>query len=62
MSIPSAWPQVLDFFGAPLVIESSPGQLSGDAGLLPVRQFDQRIGLTRANACALDAPRDPDLS
>ena len=62
MSIPSAWPQVLDFFGAPLVIEPSPGQLSGDAGLLPVRQFDQRIGLTRANACALDAPRDPDLT
>ena len=62
MSIPPAWPQVLDFFGIPLVLEPSPGQLSGDAGLLPVRQFDQRIGLTRANACALDAPRDPDLS
>jgi hypothetical protein len=48
MIIPPAWPQVLDFFGIPLVIEPSPGQLSGDAGLLPVRQFDQRIGLTRA--------------
>ena len=62
MSIPSAWPQVLDFFGAPLVIEPSPGQLSGDAGLLPVRQFDQRIGLTGAFAGALDDPRDPDLT
>jgi hypothetical protein len=30
--------------------------------LLPVRQFDQRIRLTRANACALDDPRDPDLT
>src|SRR5262250_88552 len=62
MSIPSAWPQVLDFFGTPLVVEPSPGQLSGDAGLLPVRQFDQRIGLTRAFAEALDDPRDPALT
>src|SRR5215470_13731389 len=59
MSIPSAWPQVLDFFGTPLVIEPSAGQLSGDAGLLPVRPFDQRIGLTQAFADALDDPRDP---
>src|SRR6516225_10796513 len=60
MSIPSAWSQVLDFFGTPLVIEPSPGQLSSDAGPLPVRQFDQHIGLTRAFAAALDDPRDPD--
>src|SRR5262245_13549605 len=52
MSIPPAWPQVLDFFGTPLVIEPSPGQLSGDAGLLPVRQFDERIGLTQAFTAA----------
>jgi Transposase DDE domain group 1 len=62
MSIPDAWPQVLDFFGTPLVIEPSSGQLSSDAGLLPIRQFDDRIGLTRAFAEALDDPRDPDLS
>ena len=62
MSIPPAWPQVLDFFGPPLVIEPSPGQLSGDAGLLPIRQFDQRIGLTRAFAQALDDPRDAGLT
>jgi hypothetical protein len=59
MSIPPAWPQVLDFFGTPLVIEPSPGQLSSDSGLLPVRQFDQHIGLTRAFAEALDDTRDP---
>jgi hypothetical protein len=47
MSIPAAWPRVLDFFGTPLVIEPSPGQLSSDAGLLPIRQFDERIGLYR---------------
>jgi hypothetical protein len=61
MSIPAAWPQILDFFSTPLVIEPSPGQLSSDAGLLPIRQFDQRIGLTQAFADALDDPRDPDL-
>ena len=62
MSLPAAGPQVLDFFGTLLVIEPSPGQLSSDAGLLPVRQLDQRVGLTRAFADALDDPRDPDLA
>src|SRR5438105_1925844 len=59
MSIPAAWPQTLDFFGTPLVIEPSQGQLSSNAGLLPIRQFDDRIGLTRAFTDALDGPRDP---
>jgi hypothetical protein len=62
MSIPAAWPQVLDFFGTLPVNEPSAGQLSGDAGLLPIRQFDQRIGLTQAFTDALDDPRDPDLT
>jgi len=62
MSLPDVWSQCLDFFGTPLVIEPSPGQLSSDAGLLPVRQFDERVGLTRAFADALDDPRDPDLA
>jgi hypothetical protein len=62
MSIPAAWPQVLDFFGTPLVIEPSPGQLFSDAGLLPVRQFDDRIGLTQAFADALDDRGDADLT
>src|SRR6516164_4985894 len=62
MSLPAARPQVLDFFGPPLVIELSQGQLSGDAGLLPIRQFDHRVGLTRAVAEALEDPRDPDLT
>jgi hypothetical protein len=43
MSVPSALPQVLDFFGPPVVIEPPQGKLSGDAGLLPKRHFDQRI-------------------
>ena len=56
MSVPPAWPQVPDFFGTPLVIEPSAGQLSGDAGRLPARPFGQRVGLTRAFAEALDDP------
>jgi hypothetical protein len=62
MSLPDVWPRVLDFFGTPLVIEPSPGQLSSDAGVLPVRQFDQGVGLTRAFADALDNPHDPGLA
>jgi Transposase DDE domain group 1 len=58
-----AWQETLTFFPpAPIVVEPSHGQLSGDAGLLPIRQFDERIGLTRAFAQALDDPRDPALT
>jgi hypothetical protein len=49
----------MDFFGMPTLIEPSPGQLAGDATLLPFRPFDQRSGLTSAFA-ALDDPRSPD--
>jgi hypothetical protein len=62
MSVPAAWPQVLDFFGMPTVIEPSPGLLSSGAGLLPIRQFDQRVRLTQAFADALEDPRDPHLT
>ena len=34
--------------------------LTSDAGLLPFRQLDEQLGLTRAFAAALDDPRDPD--
>jgi hypothetical protein len=60
MSIQGAWQGCFDFFGAlPIVVEASPHQLSSDAGLLPLRQFDQRIGLTAQVAAALNDPRDP---
>lgn len=63
MSIQPAWTQHLDFFGnRPIVLEPSPGLLSSDGGLLPIRQFDERLGLTAAFAQALDDPRDPDRS
>jgi Transposase DDE domain group 1 len=46
----------------PVEIEVSPAPLSSDAGLLPVRQFDQRIRLTEQFAAALDDRRDPTLT
>jgi hypothetical protein len=53
MSIPPAWQELLYFCGRPIALEPSPGQLSSDAGLLPRRQFDEQIGLTRTFAEAL---------
>jgi hypothetical protein len=60
MSIHPAWQATFAFFAdRPVVVEPSRAQLSSDAGLLPMRQFDQQIGLTRQFAQALDDPRDP---
>src|SRR3954470_1037264 len=46
----------------PVDIEVSPAPLTSDAGLLPVRQFDDRIRLTEQFAAALDERRDPALT
>jgi len=51
----------LDVFGTPLVIEPWPGQLSRNAGPLPLRQLDRRIGLTRASTQPLDDPGGAEL-
>jgi hypothetical protein len=51
-----------DFFEPlPIQIEVSDAPLTSDAGLLPLRQFDERIGLTRQFAAVLDDPRDPEM-
>ena len=42
----------------PIVIEPSAAQVSSDAGLLPFRQLDEQIGLTRQFAEALTDRRD----
>jgi len=52
-----------DFLEAlPIQIEVSDAPLTSDAGLLSLRQFDERIGLTKQFAAVLDDPRDPDLT
>src|SRR5258708_824793 len=48
MSIPVARTQIFDYCETPLVIEPSPGQFSGDTGLLPIREFDHCVGLPKA--------------
>jgi hypothetical protein len=58
VSIHTVWQKSFDFFaGKPIVVEPSAGLLTSDAGLLPIRQFDERIGLTGQFAEALDDPR-----
>ena len=63
MSIQGVWQGVFDFLGdgQRIVVEPSPAQLTSDAGLLPIRQFDQRIGLTEQFVRALEDPRHPEL-
>jgi hypothetical protein len=47
-----------DFFGdLPVVVEVSDAPLTSDAGLLPIREFDQKIGWTRRFAQQLRDPR-----
>ena len=54
MIIQTVWQKSFRFLGSkPIVVEPSAGQLSSDAGLLPIREFDQRIGLTEQFAQAL---------
>jgi hypothetical protein len=58
--IQPAWQLSFDFFSSkPVVVEPRATRLTSDAGLLPIRQFDEKIGLTEQFARALDDPRDP---
>mgnify|MGYP003347174371 CR=1 FL=1 len=59
MSLHTAPAFDFDFFPKPLRVEISNDLLTSDAGLLPLRQFDHRIGLTDQFAAALHDPRDP---
>jgi hypothetical protein len=62
MSIQTAWQGTFSFFDKlPIVVELSQAQLSSDAGLLPLREFDERIGFTRQFAEALQDPRCPKM-
>jgi hypothetical protein len=58
VSSPFSFSFSFDFFPSkPVVVEPSAAQVSSDAGLLPIRQFDERIGLTTQFAEALTDPR-----
>jgi hypothetical protein len=60
MILQSVPPLSFDFFPSrPVQIEISSAPLTSDAGLLPIRQFDEQIQLTEQFAAALHDPRDP---
>ncbi|MCP4245783.1 MAG: IS1380 family transposase [bacterium] len=51
-----------DFFSRlPIVVEPEEVQVSSDAGILPIRQYDDQIGYTDRFIRCLEDPRDPDL-
>ena len=50
-----------DFFSRlPIVVERKDVQISSDTGILPIRQFDDQIGLTDRFITCLNDPRDQD--
>ncbi len=58
MSIQGVWQKSFGFLGSkPIVVEPSSAGLTSDAGLLPLRQFDEAFGLTRQLADALEDHR-----
>jgi hypothetical protein len=60
MSLQTATLFDLDFFSPlPVVVEVSEAPLTTDAGLLPLREFDAKIGLTEGFAAALTDFRSP---
>ncbi len=60
MSLHSVPQLSFDFFPSrPVQVEVSTAPLTSDAGLLPIRQFDERIRFTEQFASALDDKRDP---
>jgi hypothetical protein len=62
MILQSVWKKSFDFLGPkPVVVEPVEESLTSDAGLLPIRQYDELIGLTKQFASVLSDPRSPAL-
>jgi hypothetical protein len=58
MSLQTAWQKSFTFLGSkPVVVEPVEEHLTSDAGLLPIRQFDEQIGFTAEFAAALHDTR-----
>jgi len=58
MDSQGVWQETFDFFAQkPIVVEPVEAHLSSDAGLLPIRQLDEALGLTEQFAAALSDPR-----
>jgi len=58
METQSVWQEAFDFFAQmPIVVEPVDAHLSTDAGLLPIRQLDDALGLTEQFVAALIDPR-----
>jgi len=54
MEAQGVWPETFDFFPEkPIVVQPVEAHLSTDAGLLPIRQLDEALGLTEQFAAAL---------
>lgn len=64
MSLQGVWSERLEFHSKKtIVVENSGGRLSSDAGLLIVREFDDKLGMTEQFAAMLDDSRcDPEHS
>jgi DDE family transposase len=59
MDLQGVWQRTLTFCtGMPIVVEPVEAHLSSDAGLLPIRQLDEQLGLTERFAAALLDRRD----
>lgn len=58
MIIQHVWQRTLSFFGGkPVVVEPVEAPITSDAGLLPIREFDEKIGHTVQFAAALSDRR-----